>query len=274
MTSVPADRSSDQPTSSTQARRRPTLPPVTKRLRRVLYVVLGLFSLLAANGLYLSGVTFTQWWTGEVFENHFYQLMFLGHLGLGILLIAPVIGFGIVHMIRSRHRRNVRAIRIGYALFFIAIVILVSGVLLTRVGSFGIVDSSSRSVVYWAHILTPLFAVWLYWLHRLVGSRIKWQIGRRVALVTAVFVAIAIFLQTGDPRLSGDRAPASGRKYFEPSLASTASGKFLEARTLMNDQYCLDCHPDIHNTWIHSAHHFSSFNNPAYRASVRETRQV
>ncbi len=42
----------------------------------------------------------------------------------------------------------------------------------------------------------------------------------------------------------------------------------------MNDDYCLRCHADIHDDWLHSAHKLSSFNNPAYRASVRETRKV
>ena len=60
----------------------------------------------------------------------------------------------------------------------------------------------------------------------------------------------------------------------EPSLAKTATGKFVAAETLMNDEYCLKCHGDIYDSAIHSAHKLSSFNNPAYRASVRETRRV
>jgi hypothetical protein len=40
------------------------------------------------------------------------------------------------------------------------------------------------------------------------------------------------------------------------------------------DSYCLKCHEDGYKSWFHSAHHFSSFNNKAYLASVRETRQV
>jgi tetratricopeptide (TPR) repeat protein len=42
----------------------------------------------------------------------------------------------------------------------------------------------------------------------------------------------------------------------------------------MADDYCMKCHQDAFAGWFHSAHHFSSFNNPAYRTSVRETRQV
>ena len=83
-----------------------------------------------------------------------------------------------------------------------------------------------------------------------------------------------VAFQASDPRISEDIAPIDGDKYFQPSLASTATGKFISAKTLMNDEYCLSCHSDIHNSWIHSAHKLSSFNNPAYRASVRETRKV
>ncbi len=69
------------------AKKKPPIRPVTPRLRIVLYVGLTLFSVLAANGLYLTSITWIQHIRGEIYENHFYQLMFLGHLGLGLLLI-------------------------------------------------------------------------------------------------------------------------------------------------------------------------------------------
>ena len=248
--------------------------PVTPRLRLVLYVVLTLFGVLAANGLYLTSITWLQFFSGQVYETHFYQLMFLMHLGLGILLIAPVVAFGLLHWWRARNRRNRRAVKIGYALLAIATIILVSGVLLTRIGSFAIVDPAARNVVYWLHLLTPLAAIWLYWLHRLVGPRIKWHIGRRVAIAIGVFVAVMVGFQASDPRVSGDAGPQDGDQYFRPSLAKTSTGKFIAAETLMNDEYCLRCHKDIYDSALHSAHKLSSFNNPAYRASVRETRRV
>ncbi|MEC7681042.1 MAG: multiheme c-type cytochrome [Planctomycetota bacterium] len=243
-------------------------------MRKVLYIVLTLFGVLSANGLYLTGVTWLQYFTGQIFETHFYQLMFLAHLGLGLLLIVPVVGFGFVHMWRSKDRRNRRAVKIGYALFAIALIILITGVLLTRIGSFAVVNPTTRSIFYWMHLIAPLGAVWLYWLHRLVGPRIKWQVGRRVGLAIACFVSLMVGFQASDPSRSGDAGPKDGKRYFEPSLAKTATGKFVAAETLMNDEYCLKCHGDIYDSAIHSAHKLSSFNNPAYRASVRETRRV
>ena len=245
--------------------------PVTPRLRVVLYVVLTLFGVLAANGLYLTSVTWLQHFTGNVYEDHTYQLMFLGHLGLGLLLIVPALGFGFLHMWRARNRRNRRAVKIGYALLTVALLILASGILLMRVGSLNVVDPAIRRVIYWLHLLAPLAAVWLYWLHRLVGPRIKWEVGRRVAIAIACFVVIMVAFQASDPRQSNRDAPDG---YFQPSLAKTATGQFIAEQTLMNDEYCLRCHQDIHNSWVHSVHKLSSFNNPAYRASVRETRRV
>lgn len=240
----------------------------------VLYVVLTLFGILSANGLYLAAITGLQAFSERVYENHFYQLMFLVHLGLGLLLIAPVVGFGFVHMWRSRHRRNRRAVRIGYTLFAVSLTILVSGLLLMRVGTYAIVDTNARNLVYWAHIIAPLLAVWMYWLHRLVGPRIRWHIGRRVAVAIGGFVALMVGFQTSDGRLSEGITPPNGDQYFKPSLAKTATGKFISEQALHNDDYCLRCHEEIYHSAIHSAHRLSSFNNPAYRASVRETRKV
>lgn len=247
---------------------------ITPKLRVLLYVVFGLFGLLAANGVYLSSITFLQWLRDEVYENHFYQMMFLVHLVLGIILILPVIIFGFLHMAKARKRRNRRAVRIGYSLFAIAIAILVSGVLLMRVGKLNIVNPDMRAIVYWAHIAAPLAAVWLYWLHRLAGPKIKWAIGGKIGIAVAIGIAAMVAIQSSDPRMSGGTGPKDGEKYFQPSLASTATGKFIDPVTLMNDDYCLKCHPDVYDSWLHSAHHLSSFNNPAYLASVRETRKV
>ena len=243
------------------------------RLRWLLLAVLGLFSILLANGIYLSAITWVQYFTNEVYEDLFYQFMFLAHLVLGLLLVLPVVIFGTVHMLAARKRRNRRAVRIGYALFAIAIVILVSGILLTRSFGFDLKQPFARNMVYWAHIGGPLAAIWLYWLHRLVGPKIKWYVARRIGLATAAVVGAMLFLQFQDPRDWNRAAPKEGDKYFEPSLARTSSGGFIPAEALHNDEYCMNCHPDIHNNWLHSAHKFSSFNNPAYLYSVRETRR-
>ena len=57
-----ANRLADSAAASTKKR---PLPPVTPRLRIVLYVVLTLFGVLAANGLYLTPITWLQYFTGQ-----------------------------------------------------------------------------------------------------------------------------------------------------------------------------------------------------------------
>jgi tetratricopeptide (TPR) repeat protein len=243
------------------------------RLRILLVVVLGLFSLLLANGVYLAAITWTQHFTGEVYEDLFYQFMFLAHLVLGFILIAPVVVFGLVHMAAAKNRRNRRAVKIGYALFIISIIVLISGILLTRQFGFDLKQPIVRLTVYWAHIVAPLAAIWLYWLHRLVGPRIKWHVARRIAMATALVVGAMVLFQMQDPRQWNQAGPKAGAQYFEPSLARTATGNFIPAQSLQNDEYCMKCHQDVYDGWFHSAHHFSSFNNPAYLYAVRETRK-
>jgi tetratricopeptide (TPR) repeat protein len=254
-------------------KRKRYVPVVGPRLRRLLAVVLGLFALLAVNSVYLVSVSLAQWAAGRTFENYFYQWMFLGHLVLGLLIVLPVIGFGILHLRNAWHRPNRRAVRAGLGLFATSLVVLATGVLLTR-AFVDLKDERLRSVLYWVHVVSPLAVVWLFVLHRLAGRRIRWRVGVAWAGVGAGFAVAMTLLHSQDPRQWDVEGPSSAEQYFFPSLARTATGRFIPARTLMNDGYCRECHADIHEQWRYSAHALSSFNNPAYGASVRESRQV
>ncbi len=247
---------------------------VGPRLRKLLYFVFVLVALLFANAGYLSIITFLEWFRGETYQDYFYQYMFLVHLGLGLLLVVPLIVFGIIHLLNSKDRRNRRAVRIGYALFAVSILVLISGILLMRVGGLDLKQPLARSIVYWLHVACPLATAWLYWLHRLAGPRIKWRVGFSFAGVAVASIAAMVVLQLQDPRKWNAVGPESGVQYFEPSLARTATGNFIPADALMNDDYCLKCHADIHKDWSNSVHRFSSFNNPPYFASVSQTREV
>lgn len=253
--------------------RRRYRPVIGPRLKPLLWVVFGLFALLAVNSFYLSGVRVAEAATGETYQNWFYISMFLLHLAVGALFVLPVIWFGLAHMRNARSRPNRRAVKVGYALFGTALVLLFSGIVLTRIeGVITVNDPTVRGVAYWLHVLAPLVAAWLFVLHRLAGKRINWRLGARVAAAAVVLVGVALVLQFQDPRAWNVEGPASGEQYFFPSLARTASGGFIPEHALSNDAYCLDCHGDIHSRWAYSAHRFSSFNNPAYSFSVQQTR--
>jgi hypothetical protein len=243
-------------------------------LRLVLYLVFGLTALLGANSVYLAGVSLLEFFKGLTYQNYFYQWMFLVHLVLGLLLVVPVIVFGIGHIRNAHDRPNRRAVRMGYILFATSLVLLLSGLALMRFDFFAIKDPRVRSPIFWVHVITPLLAIWLYILHRLAGPRIKWRVGLGWAAAVAVVVGIMIFLNSQDPRKWNVAGPKEGEKYFLPSLARTATGNFIPAKTLMLNSYCEQCHKDTYNDWFHSAHHFSSFNNKPYLFSVRETRRV
>ena len=252
---------------------------VGPRLRVMLVVVFVLVALIAANSGYLASITFlewssAQWGEGFTYQNYFYLCMFSVHLVLGSLLVLPFLVFGIGHMMASYQRRNRRAVRIGYALFGVAVAVLLSGILLVRVeGFFDLRQPLARSTVYWLHVACPLVTVWLYWLHRLAGPRIKWRYGMGYCGLVGGAIALMVILQAQDPRDWGKVGSEEGFKYFQPSKARTTDGKFIPSHVLMNDQYCLRCHKDVHAGWSDSVHRFSSFNNAAYLASIQEARE-
>ncbi len=264
--------------TGTVRRTRKYVPAVGPRLSKLLFVVFGLFALLAVNSAYLVSVSLLEWFSGNVYQNWFYLIMFLAHLVLGALLVLPLIAFGSGHVANAYNRRNRRAVWVGYGLFTTALILLASGVLLTRVeiggATLGLLDPAARSVAYWVHVMAPLAAIWLFVLHRLAGRRIRWKVGLSWAGAAAGFVVLMLIVQAQDPRAWNVAGNPRGEQYFFPSLSRTVSGNFIPARILQNDAYCRECHADTHEKWSHSVHRFASFNNPAYFASVRETRRV
>lgn len=134
-----------------EQRRPPRLrivPAVGPRLRKLLFVVLGLFALLAINSVYLVSITATEAITGQTYQDYFYQWMFLVHLVLGLLIIVPVVVFGIAYMRYNLHRPNRAAVRAGIGLFSSTLVLLFSGVLLTRFGFLEVNDPTVRQTGY------------------------------------------------------------------------------------------------------------------------------
>lgn len=255
------------------------VPAVGPRLKVLLWAVFAIIALLGANSLYMAAVSALNWWTGRTYENWFSLWMALIHVALGLILIVPFLGFGVIHLVTARKRKNRRAIRVGYGLFTISLLVLISGLLLMRLDFGGgdalvIKNPATRSAIYWSHVISPLVCLWLYWLHRLVGQKIRWKLGFGYLAAVAVFVGAMILMHNQDPRKWNQVGSKDGDKYYFPSLAKTSDGKFIPAHVLDNNEYCLKCHKDAYDSWFHSAHHFSSFNNPAYLASVRETREV
>ncbi len=256
-------------------KRRKYIPAVGPKLKKLLIVLFAAFALLMINSMYLASVTFLEWYKQTSFQDYFYQYMFLGHLTLGVLIVVPVIVYGVIHILNARNRPNRRAVKVGYVLFAVSLLLLFSGLLLTRgLPLLEVRHPDARTALYWMHVITPLLLVWLFILHRLAGKRINWRAGGGVLATAVALSAVVVYFQAQDPRQWNQVGPASGEQYFFPSLARTTTGNFIPADKLMMDQYCAQCHQDAHESWSHSVHRFASFNNPAYLFSVRNTREA
>jgi hypothetical protein len=254
-------------------------PVIGWRLKRLLALVFLLFGLLAVNSLYLAGITVAEWLSGDLYQEYFYQLMFLLHLLLGLVIVLPAVVFGALHLRNAWRRPNYRAVRAGLALYTTVLLLLISGLVLTRFDFFSIKDPIVRGGAYWLHVITPLLTIGLFILHRLAGKSIRYRPGIAWGAAAVVVLALALLPQVIEKRSSADHggvqtADDLGSSPFFPALARTPGNEYLPAGLLMMDGYCQQCHEDVHARWQHSAHRFSSFNNPAYRFSVMKTREV
>jgi tetratricopeptide (TPR) repeat protein len=254
---------------SISSRRQPLLPVLSPVLRRLLDLVLVLFGLLAINSVYLVTVTIAETLSGQTIQNYFYLTVFLAHLGLGLILLIPALVFGALHLRRARKRPNRYAVRAGLGLYASVVALLGSGILLTRFGFFEVNDPLVRAWSYWIHVLTPLAVVWLFVLHRLAGPRLRWRRGAVWASAAVAVTGLAMAWHLGGT----SAAPASERA-LQPALTQTTVDGPIPAERLMRDAVCAECHADIAQQHERSMHRMSSFNNPAYRFSIEDTRRV
>jgi tetratricopeptide (TPR) repeat protein len=246
-------------------------------LKILLYVIFAGFAFLAANGIYLAVIKAMDRLNPEqVYASNFYFSMLLAHIGIGAIGVAPFLLFGGIHWWTARNRENRVAVRLGIIVFLLGIVICATGFALIQIEGMPQLPTGSvgRWAIYFAHVLVPVLAIFAYVAHRRAGPPIKWKYGK--------YWGVAVLLITGgvaaghiiNPKLTGRVGSPEGMKYFFPSEARTTDGKFIPDHALMMDTYCMKCHQDVYNDHLHSAHKFSSFNNPAYLFSVKETRKV
>lgn len=251
-------------------------PAVGPRLKVLLAGILFCVALLGATGAYLFALRVFGWVRGFDQVTLFALWITLAHIFAGIILVAPFLIFGAVHLIAARRRTNRRAVRLGIALFAVGIAAGLSGLALIQIEGLPQLptETLARSAMLVAHIVTPLGAVFLYVLHRRAGPKIRWDWGIGWGTLVGSFVLVMMVMHSFDPRKVYVKGSPEGEKYFEPSKARTVAGNFISQHALLMDEYCLKCHADIYQGHLHSAHKFSSFNNPAYSFSVLETRRV
>ncbi len=255
----------------------PYVHAIGPRLRILLYIVFAGFAFLGATGVYLLTISaMDQINTNQLYTTPFTFWMLIAHTGIGVIGVVPYMLFGIIHLITAWGRSNRVAVRLGLLVFGLGVATIVSGLALIQIEGLPQLPtgSVSRIGIYLAHLLIPVAAVFAYIAHRRAGPPIKWKYGKYWAAVVTIVVGGMGVVHYIDPQKFGKVGPEEGMKYFFPSETRTADGNFIPDRALMMDEYCAKCHQDIFNDHLHSAHKFSSFNNPAYLFSIRETRKL
>jgi hypothetical protein len=267
------------PKAAALAPRRPRgfgyVPAIGPRLRIVLAFIFAAVALLGASGIYLLAIRLLEWYKDRPYQTQFSLWMFLVHVLLGVVFIAPFLFFGITHLVSARNRPNRLAVKLGICLFISGIIVIGSGLALIQLEGLPQLPTASigRWVAWGLHVVAPVIAVALYVLHRRAGPEIRWRWGLAWGIAVVGFVAVMIQMHSHDPRLWYAKGSREGERYFEPASSRTVGGKFIPASVLLMDEYCLKCHADIYKSHLHSAHRFSSFSNPAYLFSVQETRE-
>ncbi len=227
------------------------LLPWQRRLYRILLIPLGL---MAADSIYL--ISFTKY-------SSFFMAMLLLHLGLGLLLAVPFFAFAITHARRMIRMRNVRAKYAGLAIATLAVLVTVTGLLMTFKGA-----TIQNRPIYLAHVFASPAALIAFILHRRAHSH-QMAFKKLYAWAGAVagFLAVMAVLHLTEkpPQRIVNR---SGDTQYFLSSAETFDQGLLDPVKLSSNQYCQECHPGSYARWLKSAHHFSSFNNPFYRRAV------
>lgn len=254
-----------------ESKPRKSLPVVDRQLRRLLNLVFLLFALLLVNSVYLGTITLLEHIRDTSLQGSFYLFMFLLHLALGLTLILPFVLFGALHLRRARYRPNRYAIRAGVGLFLTGLLLLISGLVLTRFGFFEINEPQWRGLAYWLHVLSPVAVVWLFLVHRLAGPPLHWRAGVYWGSAALLCALLTLFV----PLLDQEEVETASELPYPPALVRIAGDQsVIPAGHLMQDAVCAECHADIARQAAMGMHRFSSFNNPAYRFSVDEARKV
>ena len=129
------------------------LLPWQRKLYRILLIPLGL---MAADSIYL--LSFTKY-------SSFFMAMFLLHLALGLLLSIPFFTFAATHARKMIRMRNLRAKYAGLAIASLAVIVTVTGLLMTFKGA-----TIRNRPIYLAHVLATPAALVAFILHRRAHS--------------------------------------------------------------------------------------------------------
>lgn len=198
-----------------------------------------LLILLIANAAYLAALPAA---------NLFYIANIPLHLALGVIVCAMLIW-------RSRHTAKI------IPLLAAALI----GLYLIPAGA-----TTGHYKILWVHVALGVAG--------LAFLKPRWTL----TLATLTFVAAALRFGLPKDRIVNPKIVPTAmteegqgpRSPFWPSSSSTSVGGIMPADFFMESQQCGECHKDIYQQWKSSMHHFASFNNPFYKATVLHMQEI
>ncbi len=195
----------------------------------------------------------------------------LAHTAVGVAFVVPLIWYSIAHWRDYRRFQISSVVLLGYVADVALLVCLVSGVVVTLQGLFGIRVTWAWRQVHLVSTLVvvgaggPHVALLLMRGFRLIPAATRYVLASAaiaiVALCAALLAPLAYAPAPYVNEFPADYNYAFGRdRPFAPSLARTSTGGAFDARTLSGSQSCgtRGCHTEILEEWTPSAHRYSA----------------
>jgi hypothetical protein len=195
----------------------------------------------------------------------------LVHTAIGAAGFILLVWYGLVHWLDYRRYQLSSVVLLGYVALAGLAVCLVSGVVVTWEGVFGVHMSPAwrRTHLVSTFVLMgsglPHVAMVLLRVVKVVPAALRYVTQSAVTTTAAIaLTALLPLVYAGTKHV--DELPAdynyiSGKdRPFAPSLAKTSTGGAFDARTLSGSRSCGTdrCHSQIVNEWLPSAHRYAA----------------
>lgn len=215
------------------------------------------------------------------------QFALLAHVFVGLVYLALVIPYLVVHFCRTLALRRATMIISGLTILLTMCLGLASGTYMAIVGQSERLAWLPRAHLWLAFALVVfvmlhlILHVWLFPKHRKLSGRARFVslrpgFGQRVMAGNAVIVCLVllgyfIYLsghQPGSPQpMVKDYAYSYSEHPFRPSQTETYSGGFVRMQEIADSQKCLICHQEIGEQWLSSMHRWAAA-DPSYVTNI------
>ena len=145
---------------------------ISKNLKILLYISLGLAIFMLANSLYLmlnrlaDKADLSFFAAGETSIPMLLQTMVLSHTGIGILLVILMLAFGLLHLPKVWRMYQLKSGLSGIAFMIVGLVLGVTGLFILTSAA-----SRDNSWAWWTHVICAFLAPAGYVAHRLSSKR-------------------------------------------------------------------------------------------------------